>query len=89
MENASGYLSRPSHFLKREDIIPKDTPICVDVDLGDERGTDQIPKLLDRGFTQLYITTGHAPERFKDIPGIKGVIDKKPIWVQSLSGQIK
>ena len=56
-----------------------DTIIYIDSDLDQGiRGEIEAKKLFDLGFKEIYLATGHAPNRFKNIPYIKSIIGKEP-----------
>ena len=60
--------------------LPKDTPVYIDSDLGDGvKGEDIAVALRERGFTNITMSTGHAPDRFSTHPWLK-VIGKEPPW---------
>lgn len=62
---------------------PKDIEIYLDAHLsdGDSEGVLVAKSLHERGFLNLFLTTGSRPERFKDIDWIKKVIGKSPPWL--------
>ena len=54
-------------------------PIYLDSRLkGGILGEDVARQLAERGFREVYITTGYPPERFRHVTWIKGVIGKDP-----------
>jgi hypothetical protein len=47
--------------------------------LGGVKGEDIAVALRERGFSNITMTTGHAPDRFAALPWLK-VIGKEPPW---------
>jgi len=57
------------------------TPVYIDSELGDGvHGEDVAKTLHEKGFTSIYMETGHPPEQFKQLSFLKGVIGKDPPW---------
>jgi len=70
----------PVEFLSSLEAFPKDTPIYLDSELGEGlKGEDIAKDLWEKGFTGIYLETGHPPERFSHLPWLK-VIGKEPPW---------
>lgn len=60
--------------------LPKDTPIYIDSDLGnDVKGENIANRLHEKGFSNLTMATGHSPEKFAHLPWLK-VTGKEPPW---------
>jgi signal transduction histidine kinase len=71
----------PKEFLAAAELCPKSTAIYLDSELGGgERGEDIAKELHRKGFTNLHLTTGHAPESLPTMPWIKQVLGKEPPW---------
>ncbi|MFA5137725.1 MAG: HAMP domain-containing sensor histidine kinase [Elusimicrobiota bacterium] len=71
-------------LLGEAERLPKDTAIYADSELGDGvRGEDVAKELHARGFTRLYLTTGHSPDTFAPMPWISRVMGKEPPWSHS------
>lgn len=69
----------PRELLAAMDRIPKETPIYFDCELGDGLRGDVVAKdLYAKGFTNLYLATGHDPRSLPPMPWIKGVVGKDP-----------
>ena len=71
-------------FKNKEDFaaevksLPKDTPIYIDSDLGNNvKGEDIALELRKKGFTELTMATGHGPEKFAHLAWLK-VTGKEP-----------
>jgi len=48
---------------------------------GEEIRGEEIAKgLYEKGFRNLYLTTGHSPETFPHLPWIREIVGKKPPW---------
>ena len=61
-----------------ENIDPA-TPIYIDSELGGKiKGEQYAESLFHRGFTALYLATGHRSEYFGPLPWIKGIVGKEP-----------
>lgn len=57
----------------------KDAYIYLDSDLGDGvKGEELASKLHQLGYQNLFLTTGHDPDDFKDLKFLKGILDKTP-----------
>jgi signal transduction histidine kinase len=60
--------------------LPKDTPLYIDAELGrGVKGEEVARELLDKGFTDLTLATGHPPERFAALTWLK-IAGKEPPW---------
>lgn len=74
-------LKSRAELLANVEQLPKHTPIYLDSELGDEvQGMDLARELHARGFFDLYLATGHAPESFPRIAFLKGIVGKEPPW---------
>ncbi len=75
----------PSPIALEDNInkISKDSAIYLDEDLGEglPSGTEIAKALYDRGFRNLYLSTGSPAEKFQNIPWLKGVRSKSPPWI--------
>jgi hypothetical protein len=70
----------PEDFSAGISDLPKDTPIYIDSELGnDVKGEDIAKDLHGRGFSNLTMATGHGPEKFAHLPWLK-VAGKEPPW---------
>lgn len=66
-------------FIAFTETLDKDTIFYVDSNLGyGLKGEDIVEKLYHDGFCNLYIATGYDPEKYKNVPYIKGIIGKIP-----------
>ncbi|MBI4655960.1 MAG: hypothetical protein HY746_04330 [Elusimicrobia bacterium] len=71
----------PAAFLANLETFPKDTPIYIDSELGEDiKGEDIAVDLKEKGFTNICLTTGHPPERFSHLSWLK-VIGKESPWI--------
>lgn len=74
-------LSSTEQFNKISATLNLDSPIYIDSNLGDETlGEEFANQLHIRGFTNIYITSGHEKERFINLIFLKGIRDKSPPW---------
>lgn len=81
--NISTY-SSPSEFNKDMNIFNKDTDIYIDSELGGNvKGEMYAKDLYENGFTNIYLSTGHAPNHFDKMPWIKSVVGKEPPFLLS------
>jgi len=70
----------PKDFAAVIATLPKDTPIYIDSDLGsDIKGEDIAKDLHEKSFTDITMVTGHAPEKFANLPWLK-VAGKESPW---------
>ena len=70
----------PEDFAAVIKDLPKDTPIYIDSELGNDiKGEDIAKDLYGRGFSNLTMATGHGPEKFAHLPWLK-VTGKEPPW---------
>ena len=66
-------------FEKVIQYIDLKTPIYIDSDLGCKiKGEQYAESLFHRGFKDLYLSTGHMPEYFGDLPWIRAIVGKEP-----------
>jgi len=68
-------------FLKLH-LINKESIFYIDAELGNNKrsGLEVAKELFEKGFQNIYIETGHEPEKFKEEPWIKGVLEKTPAF---------
>jgi signal transduction histidine kinase len=58
------------------------TPIYIDSNLKDSvRGEQYAKNLYDRGFKNIYLTTGYNESSFEPMPWIKKIVGKEPIFI--------
>jgi len=70
----------PAGFLSNLEAFPKDTPIYIDSELGNDiKGENIAVDLREKGFTNITLETGHSSERFAHLPWLK-VMDKESPW---------
>ena len=58
------------------------TTFYIDSDLGESNidGVQFSKKLYDRGYRDIYLTTGYDYSNFKNLYWLKGIIEKGPPW---------
>lgn len=72
-------------FQMQISIIPKETVIYIDSDLGKDesgnlvKGEDAALTFYLQGFHQIFLTTGHDSSSFSELPQVKGIVGKDPI----------
>lgn len=73
---------RPAELLNALSNISLDTPIYVDVNLGeDEMSGEEFSRILfNKGYQNLYLATGSASDKFESSNWIKLVVGKRPPW---------
>lgn len=68
-------------FFNAVDGIDRATPVYVDFNLGEGvKGDEETRRIHGIGFGEVYLATGHEPERFAQLTHIRGVIGKEPPW---------
>lgn len=68
----------PVEFEHVCDFLDRETPIYIDSDLGNGiKGELYAKKLFDRGFINLYLTTGYESASFKEMYWFKMVVEKE------------
>jgi len=73
--------SSSNEFLKQSTLISHNTKLYIDSNLGDGvKGEVFAAELHAKGFFNLYLATGYAPEKFFDLKFLKGVLGKTPPW---------
>lgn len=67
------------YFLKEKETFNKDTPIYIDSELGQNtKGEDIAAILHSEGYSNIFMATGHPPDKFKHLTFLKGIISKSP-----------
>jgi signal transduction histidine kinase len=73
--------STAADFLKESHGIDRGSPVFVDAELGDGvKGHLESLKIHELGFGEIYLATGHSPERLAGLAHLRGVIGKTPPW---------
>ncbi|MCM2351938.1 MAG: HAMP domain-containing histidine kinase [Bacteriovoracaceae bacterium] len=67
-----------SDFLAASSIIPKDSPIYVDSDLGVEKGEFESAKIFNIGFKSIFLSTSFDDIKLSEFPWLSGIASKKP-----------
>lgn len=69
-------------FVTDIETFPRDIPVYIDSELGDDiKGEDIAKDLRDKGFTDITMATGHDPNKFNHLTWLK-VTGKAPPWAQ-------
>lgn len=72
--------NNPLEFSAAAGTFPHDVTLYIDSDLGgDIKGEDIAKSLYEKGFTNITMATGHAPQKFSHLPWLK-VTGKEPPW---------
>lgn len=72
--------TKPADFFAALGTFPKDIPLYIDSDLGENvKGEDIAAQLKEKGFINICLATAHPPEKFAHLPWLK-VITKAPPW---------
>jgi hypothetical protein len=70
----------PAEFMSRLGDFPKDIPLYIDSELGENiKGENIAAGLKEKGFTNIYLATAHPPERFAHLPWLR-VVTKEAPW---------
>lgn len=70
-----------AEFLNESCAIDRATLVYIDSDLGGEvKGEAEALKIHELGFGEIYLATGHAPEKFAGLSHLRGVVGKEPPW---------
>jgi signal transduction histidine kinase len=73
----------PDKFMADLGQLPKDMPIYIDSDLGENiKGENIAADLKEKGYTNVCLATAHPPEKFAHMPWLK-VRSKEAPWVNS------
>jgi len=76
----------PAAFMAALGDFPKDMPLYIDSELGDNiKGENIAAELKEKGFTNIYLATGHPPERFAHLPWLR-VVTKEAPWGEKTEG---
>lgn len=72
-------------FLAEAGAVDPRTPIYLDQELGNgSKGTVEAIRINERGFTEIYLATGHSAADLKPATCIREVIGKEPPWPQPI-----
>jgi signal transduction histidine kinase len=79
-KNLRTFLSAAA-FQQESDRIDRRTPVYLDVKLSDGvNGAEESIGIYNLGFKEIYLATGHPPERFAAYTHLRGVVGKTPPW---------
>jgi len=68
----------PEDFAAGIETLPKDTPMYIDSELGNNiKGEDIAKDLHEKGFADITMSTGYGPDKFTHLPWLK-VSGKEP-----------
>ncbi len=71
--------SNVKNFQQIKNLINKETHFYIDSELDDQiKGEDFARLLHNEGYSNLYLSTGHRPEKFMEHCYLKGIISKAP-----------
>lgn len=60
-------------------MIDRKTAVYMDSDLGDHiKGEEYTKSLAEKGFTEIYLATGHPASYFAPMPWVRKIIGKEP-----------
>lgn len=69
----------PSDFDRDHLAYPTSVPLYIDLELGNgQNGADVAREYAAKGFTNIYLTTGHSHEDLQVFPHIAGIVGKMP-----------
>lgn len=70
-----------AEFNMHIDSLSKESHLYIDSNLADQqKGEDLASFLADKGFSNIYLATGHPPEKFSHLKFLKGVRGKSAPW---------
>lgn len=73
--------STPAEFMREYGKIDRRTPVYMDVNLsGGADGAAQSLWVHSLGFSEIYLASGHPPERFANLKHLRAVVGKEPPW---------
>lgn len=65
-------------FFEHIDKYDKEIPVYLDYELEEEvKGTDVAKIVYEKGYTHLFLMTGHPKEMFSNLPYFKDIVGKK------------
>jgi hypothetical protein len=71
----------PEEFFAEHVRFHQETPIYVDMHLGNGKNGNEISKkIFDLGFRNIYIATGFRPDDFEQLGHVRSVCGKEPPW---------
>ncbi|MBI4924887.1 MAG: HAMP domain-containing histidine kinase [Bdellovibrio sp.] len=71
--------TKASDFFGHAAQFDKNTPIYVDVNLGNRiSGEDVAKEICELGFKNIFLATGYEPERYQHLSFLNGVVSKDP-----------
>lgn len=75
--------SSASEMLEKHHLFPKETPVFVDSDLGNNIKGEYLDKHIHEiGFQNIYLATGYPADKFERLPWLKGIVGKEPVLGQ-------
>lgn len=77
------YFLKPEDLLKAIHDIPLESDIYLDAEYENShiKLEEILPHLLQIGFKNIYLSTGHNAANFKHLKGIKSILGKEPPWI--------
>ncbi len=73
--------STAEEFFKAAGGLDRATPVYVDANLGEGvDGAAESRRIHEMGFGEIYLATGHEPEKFAGLAHLRGVIGKASPW---------
>lgn len=78
--NLSTFFS-PQDFYKNSSDFSQETIVCIDSNLGGSiKGEEEAERIHNLGFTKINLITGLGMNGLQDLPFIRNVHNKSPIW---------
>jgi hypothetical protein len=72
----------PDEFLSLADRFDRALPIYIDSNLGGAVAGEVVSRrIVEQGFSSVYLATGYDAEKFSEISWLAGVRGKEPPWV--------
>lgn len=73
--------SSPVEFMRESGEIDRRTPVYMDVSLpGGMNGAEVSLWIHSLGFSEIYLASGHPPEKFSSLKHLRAVVGKEPPW---------
>lgn len=80
--------SSAAGFLSEATKLGRDLPVYIDSDLGEGVAGEEIARQISLiGFTNLYLETGYPASHFPDMPWLRGIVGKDPVFSNRRGGK--
>jgi hypothetical protein len=70
-------------FFEAVESFDRETPVYIDAELSyGTNGDVESLRIHALGFNEVYLATGHEPEKFVGLTHLSGVVGKVPPWAE-------